>query len=161
MEKRQIVATTVGVVIACAIIFGGLGSRETSAQDAAHFNCTNATLQGRYAVTGSGFIPSGPPPAPLVPSVHVSLMTLDGAGHLLDRVTASDNGAVHREVAQGAYTISPDCRGELTIPIPAPPFQLTWDLVMADLQGTAQGKEFYAINTVPGAVSTFTAKRIR
>jgi hypothetical protein len=64
-------------------------------------------------------------------------------------------------VAQGTYTINPNCKGELTIPIPGPPFQLTWDLVVADLQGVAQGKEFYAVGTVPGAVSTFTAKRIQ
>jgi hypothetical protein len=162
MERRQIVATTAGVLMAAALILGAPGTgSETSADGERHFNCRNATLEGRYAVIGSGFVPGGPPPAPLVPSAHMSLMTLDGAGSLTDRVTLSGNGEVSREVAQGTYTINADCRGELTIQIPGPPFQLTWDLVVADLQGAAQGKEFYAIGTVPGAVDTFTAKRIQ
>jgi len=49
----------------------------------------------------------------------------------------------------------------MTVFTGAPPFRLDFDLVVADLQGAAQGKGFYAIGTVPGAVSTFTAKRIR
>jgi hypothetical protein len=164
MATRQIVVRTAGVVLmAGALIAGarlGRGS-EASADGAGQFNCTNATLEGRYALIGSGFIPSGAPPAPLVPSVHMSLMTLDGAGNLTDRVTVSDNGHVHREVAQGTYSISADCRGQLTIPVPGPLSQLTWDLVVAELQGAAQGKQFYAISTVPGVASTFTAKRIQ
>jgi len=160
MERRQIVATTAGVLMAAALILGAPGTgSETSADGERH--CTNATLEGRYAVIGSGFIPGGPPPAPLVPDAHMSLMTLDGAGNLTDRVTLSGNGEVFREVAQGTYTINADCRGELTIQSPGPPFQLTWDLVVAELQGASKGKEFYAIGTVPGAVDTFTAKRIQ
>jgi len=160
MERRQMVATTAGVLIAAALILGAPGTgSETSADGERRFNCGNATLEGRYAVIGGGFIPGGPPPAPLVPDAHMSLMTLDGAGNLTDRVTLSGNGEVSREVAQGTYTINADCRGELTIF--GPPFQLTWDLVVAELQGAAKGKEFYAIGTVPGAVDTFTAKRIQ
>jgi hypothetical protein len=162
-KRRQIVGTMTGVLAAGVVIASvllGTGSR-TSANGARHFNCTNATLEGRYAVIGGGFIPGGAPPAPLIPSVHMSLMTLDGAGSLIDKVTVSDGGQVQREDAQGTYTDNADCRGDLTIPIPGPPFQLTWDLVVADLEGAAQGKEFYAIGTVPGAASTFTAKRIQ
>lgn len=145
MATRQIVVRTAGVVLmAGALIAGarlGTGS-ETSADGERPINCGNATLEGRYAVIGGGFIPGGAPPAPLVPDAHMSLMTLDGAGNLTDRVTLSGNGEVSREVAQGTYTINADCRGELTIQIPGPPFQLTWDLVVADLQGAAKGKEF-------------------
>jgi hypothetical protein len=164
MERRQIVVRTAGVVLMAGALFAGarLGrGSDASADSAGQFNCTNATLEGRYAVIGSGFIPGGAPPAPLVPSVHMSLMTLDGAGNLTDRVTVSDNGHVHREVAQGTYSISSDCKGRLTIPVPGPPLQLTWDLVVAELQGAAQGKEFYGISTVPRVASTFTAKRIQ
>jgi len=164
MATRQIMVRTAGVVLmAGALIAGarlGTGS-ETSADGERPINCGNATLEGRYAVIGGGFIPGGAPPAPLVPDAHMSLMTLDGAGNLTDRVTLSGNGEVSREVAQGTYTINADCRGELTIQTPGPPFQLTWDLVVAELQGAAKGKEFYAIGTVPGAVDTFTAKRIQ
>ena len=85
MATRQIVVRTAGVVLmAGALIAGarlGTGS-ETSADGERRFNCGNATLEGRYAVIGGGFIPGGPPPAPLVPDAHMSLMTLDGAGNL-------------------------------------------------------------------------------
>jgi len=83
MERRQMVATTAGVLIAAALILGAPGTgSETSADGERRFNCGNATLEGRYAVIGGGFIPGGPPPAPLVPDAHMSLMTLDGAGNL-------------------------------------------------------------------------------
>jgi hypothetical protein len=86
---------------------------------------------------------------------------VDGAGNLLDKVTVVDAGQVLRDVAQGTYTVDDDCTGELIVQIPGPPFQLTWDLLVADLEGGNRGSEFYAISTVPGAVSTFKAKRIR
>lgn len=41
------------------------------------------------ALKGDGFVPGGPPPAPLVPFAVVSLMTLDGSGSLLNDVTVS------------------------------------------------------------------------
>jgi hypothetical protein len=92
--------------------------------------------------------------------MHVSVMTMDGTGNLSDNVTATSPDGV-RDLATGTYTVNADCTGELAIQIPTPPFQLTWNLVVADLKGGHRATEFYAIGTVPGAVSTFTAKRIR
>jgi hypothetical protein len=97
MKRRQIVGTMTGVLAAGVVIASvlpGTGSR-TSANGARHFNCTNETLEDRYPVIGGGFIPGGAPPAPLIPSVHMSLMTLDGAGSLIDKVTVSDGVQVH------------------------------------------------------------------
>jgi hypothetical protein len=123
------------------------------------FNCSNATLEGKYAVKGDGFVPGGPPPAPMVPFATVSQMTLDGAGSLSNDVTVSRNGQIFRNIDPGTYALNPDCTGTMTISITEPPFQLNFDVVVADLQGP-EGREFYFIATTPSVV-THTAKRIR
>jgi hypothetical protein len=119
------------------------------------FKCSNATLEGRYATRGDGFIPGGPPPAPLVPFATVSLMTFDGSGNLTNAVTTSANGVISSSVNSGTYSVNEDCTGEMTINIPAPPFQLNFDLVIAD-----KGKEFYTISTTPSVV-TVGGKRVQ
>lgn len=127
-----------------------LSSRSTTG-----FKCRNETLEGRYATRGDGVIPSGPPPAPMVPFATVSLMTLDGSGNLSNAVTTSANGVIASNVNSGTYTINEDCTGEMSINIPVPPFHLTFDLVIVD-----KGKEFYSIATTPSVV-TVGAKRVQ
>lgn len=122
------------------------------------FICSNATLKGKYATIGDGF--AAPPPNPLLPFATVTLMTMDGAGSLTNKVTRSNNGQISRGVDSGTYNINADCTGTITIMTPNPPFQLTFDLVVADLEG-AQGKEFYYIATTPGGAVTASAKRIQ
>jgi hypothetical protein len=124
-----------------------------------YYKCSNATLEGRYANIGHGF--AAPPPNPPLPFATVSLMTLDGAGNLTNKVTRSNNGQISRGVDSGTYTVNADCTGTLTIATPNPPFQLTFDLVVADLLGSEQGREFYFIATTPGGVITTAAKRIQ
>lgn len=119
------------------------------------FHCSNATLRGRYATKGEGFVPSGPPPAPMVPFAVVSLMTLDGFGNLSNASTASTNGVIESGIRTGTYTVNDDCTGKLTVIIPFPPFQLTHDLVVAD-----KGNEFYLIATTPSVV-TIAGKRLQ
>ena len=76
------------VVLMCGLLCGGnavAGEQQNAAEasSARHFSCTNATLAGRFAVINTiGFVPGGPPPAPLVPNALVGVMTLDGAGHV-------------------------------------------------------------------------------
>lgn len=130
-------------------------SRVVKAQEAKGFSCTNATLSGRYALRGDGFVPGGPPPAPMVPFGVVSLMSLDGSGSLSNDVTVSRNGAISRNVDPGTYTVNEDCTGTMTIIISEPPFQLTFDLVVAD-----GGKEFDLIATTPSVV-TIGARQLR
>ncbi len=120
-----------------------------------HFRCSNATLAGRYATRGDGFVPGGPPPAPFVPFATVSMMTFDGYGHLSNDVTTSTNGAINSSVNPGTYTVDADCTGSMTITIPAPPFQLTFNLVIAD-----SGEEFNLIATTPSVV-TVGGKRLK
>jgi len=124
-----------------------------------NFDCSNATLAGRYAFIGDGFVPGGPPPAPMVPFATVGILTLDGRGNLSDKATVSNNGQISQNVNPGTYTVNADCTGTMTITIPGLPFQLTFNLVVADLQ-TGRSKEFYFIGTTPSVV-THTAKRIQ
>lgn len=129
--------------------------RAVKAQEAKGFRCTDATLSGRYALRGDGFVPGGPPPAPMVPFAVVSLMTLDGSGSLSNDVTVSRNGVITRNVDPGTYTVNENCKGTMTINISEPPFQLNFDIVVAD-----GGKEFDLIATTPSVV-TIGAKQLR
>jgi len=165
--KRTIILTVGGLMFIGLLTMGistAQAQEETESifpQPQRHFRCSNETLAGRYAVIGDGFVTAGAPPAPLVPFATVSLMTLDGWGNLSNKVTRSINGQISRGVDSGTYTVNADCTGTITIATPNPPFQLTFDLVVADLQGARQGKEFYIIATTPGGVVTSTAKRIQ
>jgi uncharacterized protein YdeI (BOF family) len=95
----------------------------------------------------------------MVPFATVTLMSLDGAGNLSNKATVSLNGQIQQNIDSGTYNVNADCTGTMTITIPNPPFQLHFNLVVADLQGV-QGKEFYFIGTDP-SVLTHTAKRIQ
>jgi len=65
------------------------------------------------------------------------IFTLDGSGELTNDVTVSRNGVIFRNLDPGTYNIDEDCTGDMTINIAEPPFQLTFDLVIAD-----KGNEF-------------------
>lgn len=174
--KRALAGAVCGVVLTSLLLVGisftgnqaGL-SRTVRAQEeepsvgrqsvsGRRFHCTNGTLVGRYATKGDGVVPGGPPPAPMVPFAIVSLMTLenlDGSGRLTNAATSSTNGVIESGIRFGTYTLNDDCTGKMTIMIPAPPFQLNFDLVVAD-----QGNEFYAIATTPSVV-TVAGKRVQ
>ena len=161
-------ARRIAAVAACAAVFLSLlalgsftnGSKNgftgtVRANEGNGFRCGDRTLSGKYALRGDGFVPGGPPPAPMVPFAVVSLMTLDGSGGLSNDVTVSRNGVITRNVDPGTYNINEDCTGTMTINIPEPPFQLNFDIVVAD-----GGKEFELIATTPSVV-TIGAKRLR
>lgn len=130
------------------------GAREQpgSEKDFAGLRCSDNTLRGRYAVHGDGWVPNGPPGTPMVPFAVLSLMTLDGAGNVVDDATVSRNGDTLRSVNAGTYSIDANCKGSMSINIPVPPYLLTFDVVIADA-----GKEFYFIST-NGAVRIHQAK---
>ena len=161
-RPRQIIAGTASAVCLISLLMLGIATagneagliRTAHAQVANGIKCSNTTIAGRYAIRGDGFVPGGPPPAPLVPFAVVSLMTLESSGTLSNDVTVSRNTVISRNVDPGTFTINEDCTGEMTINIVEPPFQLRFDLVVAD-----KGNEFYAIATTPSVV-TFGAKRV-
>jgi len=173
-SMKRIVAGTVCGVVFLSLLGAGISTtgnqaglthtaqaQEETQSDAREFpssrrfRCSNSTLEGRYATKGDGFVPGGPPPAPMVPFAVVSLMTLDGFGNLTNASTASNNGVIESGIRTGTYTVNDDCTGKLTVMLPFPPFQLTHDLVIAD-----KGKEFYLIATTPSVV-TIAGKRLK
>jgi hypothetical protein len=169
-NRKRNIAASVSIIIVVALVGAGiltLGTRTSFIQPAQakvepnaekYFNCSESTLSGKYAVLGSGFVPNGAPPAPMVPFAITSLMTMDGEGGLTNKVTVNRNGQVARNFDTGTYTVNEDCTGTMTINIPTAPFQLTFDLVISDFHGN-QGSELYFIQT-GGSVVTHTAKRI-
>ena len=166
INSKRIVMTFIGILALCSLIFAGIfantqAQKETTAEQTSQQNlvCSDATLSGKYAVIGSGFVPDGAPTVPKVPFANMSLMTLDGAGGLTNKVTVNRNGQIQQNFDNGTYAVNADCTGTMSITIPGPPFQLTFNLVVADLQGN-QANEFYFIGTTPSVV-THTAKRIQ
>jgi hypothetical protein len=169
VNSKRIVIALIGTLALGGLIFAGIftagntrAQKETkkAAEKAAqNLVCGNAALSGKYAVMGSGYVPDGPPAAPMVPFANMSLMTLDGAGGLTNKVTVSRNGQIQQNLDLGTYSVNPDCTGTMTITIPSAPFQLTFNLVVADLQGD-KAKEFYFIATT-NSVVTHKAKRIQ
>jgi hypothetical protein len=162
---RSTRSTVAGLVVA---VVGGLAlvraaqpqNTRPSTDAHARVRCSEATLSGAYAVRGDGYI-QGPTSSPLLPFAIVSLMTIDGTGSLSNKVSTSFNGQIRQNTVFGSYTVNTDCTGTITVTLPAPPFQLNFDLVVADLRGPRAGDEFYFIATDAGTAITHTAKRIR
>jgi hypothetical protein len=122
--------------------------------------CSNGTLKGRYAAIGGGYIPLGPPPAPLAAYGEVDLFTFDGAGAFSFKHSESAGGNSQRVSSIGTYKVNDDCTGEVTVLLNTPPFKIGFDIVIAD---SAQGREIYAVgmSPSPGGVVTWAAKRIQ
>ena len=161
-KKPTVLVLVTAGLLAAANSFAAEQTTAGQASSARHSSCTNATLAGRFAVINAlGFVPGGPPPAPLVPNAFVGVMTLDGTGNVSFEVTISVNGQISRQVQVGTYTVKADCTGQLTTQPTDLPFPISNDLVVASLEDGGQGKEFYAIGATPGGIQTFTAKRIQ
>ncbi len=120
--------------------------------------CGNSALQGTYGALGWGF--AAPPGQTPLPFAQIGLLSFDGIGGVTNKVTRSNNGIISRGNDVGSYTINPDCTGTITILTPNPPFQLTFDLVIADLQGPKIANEFYYIATTPGGVVVSSARKV-
>jgi hypothetical protein len=167
INSKRIVIAFISVFALSGLFFAGIFTSAQTQQETTKVEekaelqypvCSEATLRGKFAVVGDGFVPNGAPGTPMVPFANVSLMTLDGDGALTNKITVSRNGQISENFDSGTYTVNSDCTGTMSITIPTPPYQLTFNLVVADLQGT-QGKEFYFIATTYSVV-THRAKRI-
>ncbi len=177
LNLKRIAATTFGGLLFFSLLAAGISiagsltgintvahaqtEKESENERASHGasnRCGIESLMGSYAAIGDGF--AAPPPNTPVPFATVNLMTFDGSGNLTNKVTRSNNGSISRAVDSGTYTVNADCTGTMTITTPNPPFQLTFDLVIADLRW-GQGREFYFIATTPGGAVTASAKRIQ
>jgi len=107
--------------------------------------CSDATLNGTYSLTFSGFTTRGPVPAAInnfTPVAGGGLVTFDGHGNVSASETVSIGGLITPVNVPGTYTVSSDCTGTF---ITTPNAQLNLVILR-------NGREIQAVNTVPGNV---------
>src|ERR1700734_3692900 len=81
--------------------------------------CSNATLRGSYAQTGSGVITA--PPDQAGPFANVGTLIFDGNGGLTGGSVV--NGSSAQATERGTYKVNSDCTGTYTVEID--PFGIT------------------------------------
>ena len=101
--KCKMTPTGVAIVFAVVVIVSVTATAE--AGDAA---CSAARAAGTYGVSDSGTVVG------IGPRAAVALLTLDAAGNIKGKVTASLNGSVTNGTLSGTFTVNPDCTGLLT-----------------------------------------------
>ena len=69
-------------------------------------SCSLAGAAGSYGLTDSGTVVG------VGPRAGLALLTLDAAGNINGKVTASLNGSVTHTTLSGTYTVKPDCTGK-------------------------------------------------
>ena len=146
--------TTVGKVftIAAALTLA-LAIAPTAQAQAADKGCSNATLRGSYAQTGSGVVTA--PPDQAGPFANVGTLIFDGNGGLTGALTVSSNGSSAQVTETGTYTVNSDCTGTYTVQIA--PFGITSQAYFAI---DTNGDELEIIVTDPGSVITCVAKKL-
>ena len=140
--KRSTIAKTFAIAAVAAL---ALGLAPTAKAD--DKGCSNATLNGTFAFTSSGFITT--PPALAGPFAGVGTQTFDGNGTMTAAGTQSQNGNILQVTITGTYTVNPDCTGTLTLLASPGGFTSHFFFVIDDT-----GNEFLAICTDPGVVLT-------
>jgi len=97
--KRNIALTMLVIVFTAALVV----SMAAPAQAVAA--CSFARAAGTYGVSDSGTVVG------IGPRASVDLLTLDAAGNIKGKVTASLNGSLTQSMLSGTYTVNPDCTG--------------------------------------------------
>jgi hypothetical protein len=115
--------------------------------------CSNATLRGSYAQTGTGAITA--PPDQAGPFANVGTLIFDGNGGLTGALVVSSNGSSSQATETGTYTVNSDCTGTYTVQIA--PFGITSQVFFAI---DTNGDELEIIVTDPGSVITCVAKKL-
>jgi hypothetical protein len=115
--------------------------------------CSNATLRGSYAQTGTGVITA--PPDQAGPFANVGTLIFDGNGGLTGTLVASQNGMSAQATETGTYTVNSDCTGTYTVQIA--PFGITSQAFFAI---DTNGDELEIIVTDPGSVIICVAKKL-
>jgi hypothetical protein len=111
-------------------------------------SCSNATMHGTYALSGSGFAGG----APIAVAGEV-IYDGQGKGTLVTE-TASLNGTIFRGITgSGVFTVNSDCTGSKTFTTTAGP--IDFDFVI-----TADGSKITWIETDSGVVLTGTGVRL-
>ena len=115
--------------------------------------CSNATLQGTFAYTSTGFITA--PPAFAGPFAETGTQIFDGKGGTTAAVTLSQNGNILPVTITGTYTVNPDCTGTFTLKVS--PIDVTVHVFFVIDDG---GNGFQAIETDAGLVITRIGRRL-
>jgi hypothetical protein len=115
--------------------------------------CSNYTLRGSYAQTGSGVITA--PPDQAGPFANVGTLVFDGNGGLTGTLVVSSNGSSSPATETGTYTVNSDCTGTYTVQIA--PFGIT---SQASFAIDTNGDELEIIVTDPGSVIICVAKKL-
>ncbi len=141
-------SNTVRILSGLALVAFGL----SPAALADNKGCSNITVKGTYAFTGTG---SFVLPAALAgPFAEVGTQTFDGRGATTYAATLSQNGNIVPVTATGTYTVNADCTGTMTVLVA--PFSATVHIFFVIENA---GSEFRAIETDAGGVITRIARR--
>jgi hypothetical protein len=117
--------------------------------------CSNAMLEGSFAVVISG--QSGVPANP-APRSGVSMTRFDGQGGLTDTAHIVANGVqppANWRSATGTYTVNPDCTGVFVVNYPAPETPLIVFFAVGN-----GGRAFRGVVGLPGANITVDGTRL-
>jgi hypothetical protein len=76
--------------------------------------CSLALTAGKYAFSDSGTIVKIGATTVNVPRAAAAQLSLDAAGNVTGKVTASVNGTVTRTTFSGTYTVNLDCTGTIS-----------------------------------------------
>ena len=115
--------------------------------------CSNATVQGSFALKGTGFFVS--PPVIAGPIATVLTLTFDGNGVATSAFgSSSQNGNIGPQTETGTYIVNPDCTGTYMVLISPGGFTAHYLFVIAD-----SGDELQIICTDSGVAFSGTARR--
>ena len=146
--KRSTIAKTFAIAALTTLALG-----LTPTAKAADKGCSNATLQGTFAFTSTGFITA---PANLAgPITEVGTQAFDGAGATTATATLSQNGNILQLTITGTYIVNPDCTGTFTLQVAPIGITVHVFFVIDD-----RGDGFQAIETDPGLVITRVGRRL-
>ncbi len=144
---KRILSTLLTLVAAIGLVV-------LPAATAVHAQCTNATLNGNYAMTWSGFTTKHAPVGNEVPWAGVAVVTFDGAGNFSAGWTTAINGVIYTaQTGAGTYTVNSDCTGSLAF-TSGDAVGFTSNLVII-----GGGVEVFSLTTQPGNTMSFDLKK--
>jgi hypothetical protein len=117
----------------------------------AQSGCSDATLNGNYPFTYTGF-GAHRLKQTNIPTAAVGLLTFDGTGNATFTYTFVANGVASTTSVPdaGAYTVNSDCSGTMTDATTGIHF---------NLETVGGGAEIFGIQTDAGSTNTFDAKK--
>jgi hypothetical protein len=146
MKNKVVLATLVAVsaMIGLRVTFPGGTLPKVHAHEETLEACSDATLNGRYGLTFSGYSTTGAVPAltsASIPVVGGGVVTFDGNGNLSASETVNLGGLIEPVNVTGTYAVNSDCTGTFTTA------HAHLNLVII-----RNRREILAVNTDPGHV---------